>query len=77
MTDNQMMNLAEHLALRACISALARTVLTTQGSEAFVTTEEEALRFIRMAADGEGEFGQLVAERGEKVVGDIFAMGDA
>ena len=68
---------AEIIALRACISALAREVLLRVGSDSFIQAEAQALQFASSAAEIDGEFGNRVAERAQVVVADIFRMADA
>ena len=75
-TDNHK-NVAELVAVRACIAALAREVLLRIGSDSFVQAEAQALQFVSSAAEIDGEFGQRVAERAQIVVADIFRMADA
>ena len=76
MNGNEMI-LAELLALRCSVAALAREILLRNGSEAFVHAEAQAKHFAANAAHSGGAFSDAMRERAIRVTSDIFAMGDS
>jgi len=75
MTSQELI-LAEMLALRCSIAALARELLLRQGSEAFHHAQAQAERFAASAAHSGGSFDASVKDRAVRVVSDIFTQAD-
>ena len=70
------MLLAELLATRAVMAALARELLLRNGSDAFVHAQAQAVKFAAEAASSQGAFDPEVQARAAKIVNDTFAMAD-
>lgn len=72
----QDMLLAEILALRCCVAALARETLLRQGSEAFIHAQAQADKFAKEATPSTGQFSTELRERAARIVSDVFTMAD-
>lgn len=69
------MLLAELLALRCTMSALAREILLRNGSEAFIHAEAQAAKFVE-TSQPTGKQPSELRERALRIVRDTFYMAD-